>query len=405
MTIGPAVAPVSSGGPTTIAGVQPRRGGEIRRPVRVMHVVYTLQPGGMEFGVIKLVNGLDRGCVASSICSTTPASAEMKTRVPEDVPVFELQRRPGSDLGLVRDLHRLFRRERPDIVHTHAWGTLLEGLIASRLARVPMVVHGEHGTLQLRSYQRRIQRLAWGRVDQVVSVSRILATRMAEATGFPVSRIRSIPNGVDLARFRRVPRELARQALALPLDTIVIGTAGRLVPVKDHVNLIEALAVARAHGLAFTAVVAGDGPLRAELQTLTAACGLTDHVRFLGHRSDIETVYPAFDVFTLSSRSEGMSNTILEAMASGLPVVATAVGGAEELIDDGRTGLLVPAHDAAALALALTRLASDPALRLQMGTAGQQRAEREFSLEGMVRNYERFYVELAGNSAVVAVRG
>src|SRR5690606_38208675 len=120
-----------------------------------------------------------------------------------DVPVFELQRRPGNDLRFVRDLYRLFRRERPHVVHTHAWGTLLEGLVAARLARVPFIVHGEHGTLQLRGYQRRLQRAAWSRVDRVLSVSSRLAERMAAETGFPADRIMTLRNGVDLSRFGR----------------------------------------------------------------------------------------------------------------------------------------------------------------------------------------------------------
>ena len=129
-------------------------------PTHVMHVVYSLQPGGMELGVVKLVNGLNRAAVRSSICSTTPDGA-LKSLVANDVAVLELRRRQGNDPRLVWNLYQVFRRERPDIVHTHAWGTLLEGLVAARLARVPIVVHGEHGTLQLKHRQRVAQRIAW----------------------------------------------------------------------------------------------------------------------------------------------------------------------------------------------------------------------------------------------------
>jgi sugar transferase (PEP-CTERM/EpsH1 system associated) len=368
-------------------------------PIRVMHVVFTLHPGGMEFGVIKLVNGLDRARVRSSICSTTPAVPEMKACVAADVPVFELRRRPGNDPGLVRDLYRLFRRERPHVVHTHAWGTLLEGLVAARLARVPFVVHGEHGTLQLRGYQRRLQRAAWSRADRVLSVSSRLAERMTAETGFPFDRIMTLRNGVDLSRFGRQRRDEARQALGLPLGGFIIGTAGRLVPVKDQATLLEAVARVRAAGHEVTLVLAGDGPLKDDLESRAASLGISLAVRFLGHCDRIETVFSALDVFILSSVSEGMSNTILEAMASGLPVVATRVGGADELIEDGVSGVLVRSRSAEAIAAAIMDMLADTPRRLEIGAAARRRAEAEFSLPSFTSRYERMYMALAEERA------
>jgi L-malate glycosyltransferase len=367
----------------------------LRSPIRVLHVMYALQPGGMEFGVVKLVNGLDAERVQSSICSTAPAVGDIKSLVSKHVPVFELERRRGNDPALVWRLFRLFRRERPHIVHTHAWGTLVEGLLAARMARVPFVVHGEHGTLQLRGYQLTIQRLAWGRATRVLSVSRKLAERMSTTTGFEADRILTIQNGVDFSRFSPALRTAARAELGLADASVAIGTAGRLVPVKDHANLIDALAIARDRGIAFRALIAGEGPLRTSLESRIASRGLTAHVRLLGQRHDMERIFAALDVFVLSSTSEGMSNTILESMASGAPTVATRVGGAEELVDDGRTGLLVPPSDPDALAAALIRVASDASERRAMGIAARERAESEFSLERMLRNYEALYLALA----------
>lgn len=367
-----------------------RTDGKDAAPLRVMHVLFRLQAGGMEYGVVKLVNGIDRSRVASSICSTTPAD-DLKLLLRPDVPLHECQRRPGNDPSLVLQLYRLFRKERPHIVHTHAWGTLCEGLLAARLARVPVVVHGEHGTLQLKAYQSRMQRLAWKRVDHVLSVSSRLAERMAAGTGYPLDRITVIRNGVDLERFHAVDRVAARSALGLPRDTLVVGTAGRLVPVKDQANLLEAFARLRASGLAFTGVMAGDGPLRADLEGRALALGLGSRVRFLGHRPDIEVVFGGLDVFVLPSKSEGLSNTILEAMASSLPVVATRVGGADELIEDGRTGLIVEPESPAALAAAIQQLAGDPDLRRAAGLAARQRALEHFSIDRMLHRYTELY--------------
>jgi sugar transferase (PEP-CTERM/EpsH1 system associated) len=370
------------------------------RPIRVMHVVYALQPGGMEFGVLKLVNGLPPDRIDNAVCSTTPAG-DIKTLLHGRSPLFELRRRAGNDPILVRDLYRLFKRERPDIVHTHAWGTLIEGLLAARMARVPVVVHGEHGTLQLRSRHRWVQRRAWAAADQVLSVSSRLAERMAAETRFPLHRIRVIRNGVDLTRFGVQNRAAARAALALDPAVRVAVAVGRLVPVKDHDGLLTAANAMARQGRVFTLLLAGDGPLHRALVERAAALGINDRVRILGHRADIEVVLRAADVFVQSSVSEGLSNTILEAMASALPIVATRVGGADEMVEHGVTGLLVEPSSPAALAAAMGSLLFDAPRARTMGEAGRVRAESEFSLDGMIRRYEALYVRLASEKCAL----
>ena len=359
-----------------------------------MHLLYGLQEGGTEYGVIKLVNGLDPRQVASSICSTTPATA-IKLLLRSGVRLHECARRTGNDPKLVWDLFRLFRRERPDIVHTHAWGTLIEGWLAARLARVPVVIHGEHGTLQSKPYQLRVQRHVWGRVDKVLSVSSRLADKLAAATGFPRSRLHVIRNGVDLARFTSVDRAAARQSLGIPESALVIGTAGRLVAVKDQASLLDALSLLASQGTRFEALLAGEGPLQGELEAKARALGLANCVRFLGHQPEIERVFAAMDIFVLSSKSEGLSNTILEAMASGLPVVATNVGGADELVEDSRTGLLVKPESAADLAAGIAAFSADCARRRAAGDAGRRRALTEFGIQNMVNAYRDVYCRMA----------
>jgi L-malate glycosyltransferase len=361
--------------------------------VRVLHVVYGLHSGGMEHGVVKLVNGLDRARVQSAICSTVPAG-DIRRQLRPDVPLFELHRRSGNDPGIVRQLSRVFRQAQPDIVHTHAWGTLLEGLIAARLARVPVVVHGEHGTMQLRRHQRWLQYVGWSGADQVLSVSSRLRERMAREVRFPVARIRTIRNGVDLARFETSDRSAARDRLQLAPDVPVIVAVGRLVPVKDHATLLRAVAVLRQEREDVCLVLAGDGPLREDLVQQARALEIDAHVRLLGHRGDVECVMAAGDVFVQSSVSEGLSNTILEAMASGLPVVATNVGGADEMVVPGETGYLVEVSSPSAMADAVLQLLRDPARCRAFGAAGRERARVEFSLSGMLRQYETLYCEL-----------
>ena len=367
--------------------------------LKVMHILYMLRMGGTENGVVKIANGLFGAGVVSSICSCQPADA-LKHRLRAEVRLFEFNRRNRNDPWFVLQLARLLRRERPDIVHTHSWGTLCEGLIAARIAGVPRVVHGEHGTMEMRSWNLRVQRLAWERADCVLSVSSRLAEKMAHAVRYPVDRIRVIRNGLDTTRFSPARREAARRRLGIAPDALVIGTVGRLVPVKDQAGLLRALALLKAQHTKFRAVIAGDGPLRTDLVALAASLGLDDRVEFIGERTDVEDVLASFDIFVLSSVSEGLSNTILEAMASGVPVIATRVGGAEELVDDGRTGLLIQPSSVEQLAEALHRLALSLSEREEMGRAGRLRAEHAFALPVMLAGYESLYRELATGRAL-----
>jgi sugar transferase (PEP-CTERM/EpsH1 system associated) len=359
-----------------------------------MHLVYSFGFGGMEVGVAKLTNAIDPSIVLSSICSCRP-SETLKTHLRPEIRFFEIQRRPGwYDVRLIPQLYRLLRRERPDILHTHGWATLCEGLMAAALARVPIVVHGEHGTLRTRWHQALAQRWVWSRVDQVLAVSSELRERMARDIGFRPDRVQVIRNGVDTDRFHPGHRAAARASFSFDPGRIVLGTVGRLVSVKDHATLLRAWALLRSRGHAFTGLIAGRGPLHDQLVSLAASLGLDD-VRFLGVRPDIEQVLAAMDVFVLSSRSEGLSNTIQEAMATGLPVVATRVGGAHELVVPGETGLLVPAEAPEAMADAIELLITDAAERSRMAEAGRRRAEQEFALSRMVREYVQTYIELA----------
>lgn len=364
------------------------------RPLRVMHLVYRLAGGGMEHNIVKLANGHDRAHVVPSLCSCQPAD-RLKELLHPSVPLFELARRDGQDVRFLVQLVRLLRRERPDILHTHSWGTLGEGFLAARLAGVPLVVHGEHGTMDTRRLNVRVQRFLWNRVDSVLSVSSRLAERMADVVGFSENRITVIRNGVDLTRVTGGDRRVFRSQFGIREPELTIGTIGRLEPVKDHAMLLTALAMLRSRGVAFRAVVVGGGSLDAALRQQTVDLGLQDSVHFAGARSDVHHALAAMDVFVMPSRSEGLSNTIMEAMAAGLPVVATDVGGARELIADGETGRLVPAGSPGPLADALARLLGCPGERAAMATAARALAAREFSLTKMVRQYEELYRTVA----------
>jgi sugar transferase (PEP-CTERM/EpsH1 system associated) len=363
-----------------------------------------LSLGGMEQGVVTLLNGLRPEQVAGSVCSFGAGIDSITERLHRRVPVHVLGRRSGNDPMLVWRLIRLLRREKPDIVHSHTWGTLCEGYLATRLARVRHFVHGEHGTLELRPRNLPIQRWVWGRADRVLSVSSKLADRMAEEVGFPHSRIQVVRNGADLTKFGIIARTVARQSLEIPDTQFVIGTVGRLVPVKDQDTLLAALVYLRNAGVRCLALIAGEGPLRLGLETRARTLNLGSVLRFLGNRDDVDRVLAMLDVFVLTSVSEGLPNTILEAMASGLPVVSTNVGGVDELVENGKTGILVPPKNPEMLAAAVSTLARDPELRGRMGAEGQRKARAGFGLRRMLDEYQRFYLELAGQFATNRVR-
>lgn len=368
--------------------------------IRVAHLIYRLQEGGMERGVLKIVNGLLGGPIESAIYSSQPATS-LRDLVDPSVPVVEFHRRRGNDPAFVWRLYEHLKRAQPHILHTHAWGTLCEGLIAARLAGIPAVIHGEHGTLQTRKYQLWVQRRAWARTDRLLAVSACLADRIAAIVDVPRAGIQVIRNGVDADRFKAPKRAEARLSLGMPADVLAVGTVGRLVDVKDHRTLLDACAILMSQNIRFRCLIAGEGPLRAALEAQITALGLNRHVQLLGHRHDIERVLAGLDILVLTSKSEGLPNTVLEAMAAGVAVVSTRNGGADELIEDGRSGVLIEPQSPIALARALAALERDREYRAQIAAAGRSRAEREFSLQSMVAAYERLYLEVAHEHALV----
>jgi sugar transferase (PEP-CTERM/EpsH1 system associated) len=373
---------------------------KMSRPLKVMHLHLRFYFAGAETGVLKLVNGFDRMRVLPSVCTgLSPDSIVDLMRT--DVKLHHVPRREsGNDPVWIARLVAFLTRERPDILHTHNWPTLFEGVLAGRLAGVPLIVHGEHGTIETRPRNLWIQRQVWSRVDGVLSVSSRLRDRLAQTVGVPAERITTIRNGVDTDRFRPSDRGSARALLGLPANAFVAGTVGRLHPVKDQHSLISAIGLVRKAGIPITGLLVGDGSLRDELEQHAAREHVRDDIVFLGARADVETVLASLDVFTLSSVSEGLSNVILEAMAAGRAVVATDVGGTDELVVDGSTGILVPPSNPTRLAEALRRLATDSSCRDRMGAAARQRAEQEFSLSRMVRRYEDYYEDLASSRRI-----
>jgi glycosyltransferase involved in cell wall biosynthesis len=256
------------------------------------------------------------------------------------------------------------------------------------------VISTEHGRLndQPATIKRRIgtRVLNWLPAT-VVAVSRSLRSQLL-AEGFPESRVRVVRNGIDpgpppAPELRRD----ARARLGLHEDELVIGAVGRLAPVKDFGALIAAFGLVRSLPGRARLVIVGDGPERAALLSEARAANVSRAVLFTGHQDDVPSLMPAFDIFVNSSIYEGVSLTVLEAMAAGLPVVATAVGGTPEIVDDGVNGRLVPRRAIREMASAVAGLARDPELRARFGAAGRSRVLQSFHIDRMVRTYAGLY--------------
>lgn len=367
----------------------------------IVHVIDSLKVGGTENGIVNVIDALS-GDFRHTVVAVT-ASGPLEERLPAGTRVIALGKRQGIDIRAIGRLALLLRRLRPHIVHSRNWGAL-DAVLAARLARVPAVIHGEHGREAsdphgLDARRTRVRRWLAPLVDRFVTVSWDLERWLTGTVGLPARKVMTIHNGVDLRRFGDEDRAAGRQALGLPPDAVVIGTVGRLDPVKDQRGLLDAYALLPTASIAHALVLVGDGPCRADLETRAARPDLRSRVRFLGQRADVPRLLAGLDVFTLPSIAEGMSNTVLEAMASGLPVVATRTGGNPELVEDGVTGRLVPVGDRDALADALGAYVGDPHVRALHGKAGRQRATDEFSLERMAVLYRELYRALGPRTA------
>lgn len=373
------------------------------RPL-VIHVVYSFDVGGLENGIVNLLNHMPAEQFRHMVVALTRCAPGFTRRVRRtDVEFVSLNKPAGHGFKLYPLLFRMFRELRPAIVHTRNLAAL-EMIVPAWLAGVPVRIHGEHGWDNFdrdgtnRTYQR-VRRLYSVFVSRYVALSRRIESYLHDKVGIGAGRVRRICNGVDARRF--VPGQGREPLPGSPFNDpslIVFGAVGRLQAVKGHADLIRAFGAlvrrdpeaARGARLA----IVGGGPLQAELTALVGSEGVADKVWFAGERNDIPETMRAFDVFVQPSISEGISNTLLEAMASGLPVIATEVGGNPELVDAGRTGLLVRSGDIDGLAAAMGQLYHQPDRSAALGRAGRERVLAEFSLDAMVGAYMALYHEM-----------
>jgi sugar transferase (PEP-CTERM/EpsH1 system associated) len=376
------------------------------RPL-VLHVMYRFDTGGLENGVVNLINHMPSDSFRHAVLALTEVT-DFRLRVQrDDVEFISLHKPPGHGFWLYPQLYKLFRRLRPAIVHSRNLAAL-EVQLPAWAAGVPVRIHGEHGrdVSDLDGSNlahQRVRRFYRPFISHYIALSRDLAAYLRAAVHVPEAHISQLYNGVDTERFR--PAAAGTTALAgCPFDPAqhwIVGTVGRMATVKDQLMLARAFVVALRQAPELQSrlrlVMVGEGPLRAQAQQVLDEAGFAHLAWLPGERQDVADIMRSLHCFALPSLAEGISNTILEAMASGLPVIATQVGGNADLVEQDRTGMLVPAANELAMATAILNLAGQESLAAAMGCAGRARVEARFSLAAMVSTYQSIYAhELRG---------
>lgn len=360
--------------------------------IKVLHVMNTLDIGGAEALVLNLAKRIDGRRFALEVVSLTGEGKLSREFRALGVPTHALDRREGLDPTLAFRLGRLAKAIDAHILHSHNVGPWLYGGLAALALRRPLV-HTEHSNLFAgqRALMYAERALAYG-THTVIADSSKVHRHLVERQGLPARKVRTIMNGIDTQLFSPdAPAAAAREALGVPAQALVVGTVGRLVPVKDQDSLLHAFAQVAPTTPQARLVVVGEGPLRAQLEAQASGLGIRERVHFAGGRRDVHQLLPAFDVFVLSSISEGLPLTVLEAMACGLPVISTDVGALKEAVENGQTGLLVPSRQPAALAQAIGTLLGHPERRRSMGEAALTRVRGCFDLRLMTQSYEGVY--------------
>jgi glycosyltransferase involved in cell wall biosynthesis len=353
-----------------------------RARLRVFHITGCLDVGGQEKLLVEFARHADRDRFALHFVCLEQRGPLARDLEAEGWPVTALDVTPGLKPALIVRLARLFRHDAADVVHTHNERPLIYGGLAARLARVAGVIHTRHGRgVSLSRRQNLLANLAARTTDRYVCVSDDSAA-LTVANGLAAARVETLHNGIDTRRF----------AFKGPCADGPAVIVARLSPEKDVATLLRATALVVRTRPAFRLAIAGDGPCLPELQRQTAELGLTNHVQFLGMVHDVAGLLARASFYVLSSISEGISLTLLEAMACGLPIAATRVGGTPEVVADGQTGLLVPPRDPPALAAAMMRFIEDRTLARRLAEAGRRRVEHRFDIRRMVAEYERMYV-------------
>lgn len=366
--------------------------------LNIMFLNYSFDVGGIETLILDTCRALDSARYRLHVCSLQENNALEAEFKSASVRFHVIRKQRGIDLPLIFRLRRLLTSQQIDILHTHNAAQWIYGVCAVGGCRRPSLIHTQHSVIEGRHFLlRRAMRLLQKKTFSVVSVAQYVADYMVASAGVRPDKIKLIYNGVDIDRYqRRGDAAAKRKELGLADDELLVGIVARLVPVKCHAVLLDAFRQVTGNVPRARLLVVGSGELMEPLRRRAEELGIGQQVLFLGNRRDVPELLGILDLFVLSSSSEGLSMTLIEAMSSGLPVVATAVGGNGEIVVNHHTGLLVPAADADRLARAIEHLLYDRSAARTLGTNGIARSKELFSRELMIKEYIRLYEAAAG---------
>jgi len=366
--------------------------------VRIMHILNSFGIGGLENGVVNLINGMRQKRYFHVICCIRSLGPMIDRVERKEVPVYCMNSK-STDRLMALKLRKLIKEIKPDIVHTRNWGTV-DGIIAAKLAGVKSIVHGEHGreAMNLAENEQKknvFRKIVFRRINCVIAVSEELSQWLITRVGVPENKVVKIINGVDIEKFKPpVSKEETKRKIGIDPHVKVIGTVGRLDPVKNYSMFLQALKRLAVEKERFKVIFVGDGPERGKLEHMIRENGL-DQVLILGEQQNVVPYLHAMDLFVLPSLTEGISNTILEAMACGVPVIATKVGGNPEIVEPEKTGVLIESRDTNALAEQLRDFCNNGTKWEKFGIAARNAAEGKFSLARMIEEYEGVYDRMA----------
>jgi sugar transferase (PEP-CTERM/EpsH1 system associated) len=364
------------------------------KQIHILHVVYSFGTGGMEKGIATLINHAASNFKHTILCLRTSGESEklLNRSVKRSVKIISVGKKEGNSLFFILKLAKIIHYLKPDIVHTRNWGGM-DGVIAAKLAGTPNIIHGEHGWSVddpngLNSKRIFVRRFLDLFVSEYICLSKQMVFWLQKSIKVK-KKITQIYNGVDCRHFCVNKSSKLRETLKRSKKTIVFGIVARLDPIKNHTTLINAFKHIQEQCSDAGLLIIGDGPERQKLENTAGK-----NVLFLGRRTDINELLNCMDVFILPSFNEGISNTILEAMAAGVPVIASCRGGNPELIKHQENGFLFEPDDPKMLEEFMREYIYKPELRKRHGRKGRQDAEQNYSIKKMVRNYEKVWKDV-----------
>jgi glycosyltransferase involved in cell wall biosynthesis len=366
------------------------------KKIKLLQVIPSLNNGGAEMLAIRTSEHLDAAIFQPMICSLSDEGPLRSLVQEKNIPLFTLDKKAGKDFGLAGRLRRLIKDERPDIIHSHNLGPLLYAALACLfMPGRPIRVHSEHINMETEltssSRHRIMQRVLFRSLDGCIAIAEHLARHLNQKFIFK-HPIEVIPNGIDIhVRDRKTYFGNLKNELGISSDTYLVGNISALRPQKDHLTLIRAAELLKADCPDIRFAIAGDGESMELLRHEISRMGLDNVVMLLGYRADVHNLLHGFDLFVLPSLYEGLPLCLLEAMAAQLPVITTDVQGNNELVRHEIDGLLFPARDARALALAIKRLHDDPGHAAALARHGRETVEKEYAFERMIGKYEAYY--------------